>query len=479
MVEQTSINVAVVGAGLAGLAAALRAAQAGLSVAVLEKSREAAYPCNSRFTGGLFHIAMDDMAGERDWTLRNVVEATYGQTHMELAQALVDTAPRTLTWLREQGVRMIKGGPDGLRNHALAPPGIQQTGLNPNGRPYWVGRSGDVMLRTLTERFTARGGVLRRGVRARRLLMENDRCIGLEAEEAGKTISVRADAVVLADGGFQANEELMKRFISRRPERLMQRNARSGGGDCLLMAEEAGAALVGTESFYGHLLYREAMEDDRFWPYPMLDSVACGGVVVDASARRFCDEGRGGIYVANEIARLDDPLSTFAIFDSAIWNEGPARDFLLPANPNFTKAGGVLRSADSVAGLAALVGLDPVALSETVEAHNRFVENGAKNPLAMPRTTSKRQAWPIVRPPFHAIPLCAGVTYTMGGILTDPDGRVLRPDRAPIPGVFAAGACTGGLEGWSDAGYSGGLSKASVFGMRTGEYIARSLAEPA
>jgi len=478
MHDQLTGNLVVVGAGLAGLAVALRVAQSGRSVIVLEKGTDDAYLCNSRYTGGLFHIAMDDMAGERDWMLQNVVTATYGRTDVGLAQALVDTAPRTLKWLRAQGIRFIKAGPDGLRKHALAPPGIRQTGLNPGGRPYWVGRSGDVMLRNLGQRLAAFGGTVKRGVRARRLLMEERRCVGVEAEFSGKIIHIRARAVALADGGFQANQDLMRRFISPKPERLMQRNARTSGGDALLMAEAIGAKLVGTESFYGHLLYRNAINDDRFWPYPLLDSLVSGGLVVNASGRRFCDEGRGGIYVANMIARLDDPLSATVVFDSAIWNEGPARDFLLPANPNFLKAGGTFCTADTVGELATRIGVDPIALEETVEAHNRVAAGQLPNADIVPRTTTKYRSWPIAKTPFLAIPLCAGVTYTMGGIATDPDGRVLSNGNGPISGLFAAGACTGGLEGWNNAGYSGGLSKSSVFGMRAGECIIGALQGP-
>ena len=67
------------------------------------------------------------------------------------------------------------------------------------------------------------------------------------------------------------------------------------------------------------------------------------------------------------------------------------------------------------------------------------------------------------------------MTYTLGGILTDPDGRVMHRNGAPIPGLYAAGATTGGLEGGPHAGYTGGLSKSLVFGMRCAESIARQL----
>ncbi|MFT3719199.1 FAD-dependent oxidoreductase [Pseudorhodoferax sp.] len=462
-------DVLVVGAGLAGLAAANKAAEAGLRVTVLEQSPDEAYLCNSRYTGGLFHIAMDDMAGEPDWVRGNLVHATRGTADPALADALAQNARRTLRWLATLGVRFIQAGPDGLRRNALAPPGVRQTGLN------WRGRAGDVMLRTLGERLAARGGQLRRGVAAQHLRMQEGRCQGVDAAgPGGAALAFAARAVVIADGGFQADPELLARFICRRPERLLQRNAGSGRGAGLRMAEAAGAQLVGMDRFYGHLQHRRAMTDQALWPYPVLDSLATAGLVVDAGARRFCDEGLGGVYVTNAVARLDDPLSAVAVFDDATWN-GPGRDWLLPANPYLLSAGGSLVSAGTLPELAQQLGLDAAALQDTVARYNRLADGAAADGQP-PRTTQPYKAWPVRHGPFHAVELCAGITYTMGGIATDAQGRVLDAQRRPLPGLYAAGACTGGLEGQgAAAGYSGGLSKSGVFGMLAGEAIVAAL----
>lgn len=463
-------DVIVVGAGLAGLAAANRAAQDGLSVAVLEQSSDEAYLCNSRYTGGLFHIAMEDMAGEPGWVKANLERTTRGTTDPQLAEALSSNARRTLRWLSSLGVRFIQAGPDGLRRNALAPPGVRQTGLN------WRGRAGDVMLRTLGERLHARGGRILRGMAARQLLMEGGRCVGVQAQDAaGASQDLRARAVVIADGGFQANPELVRRFITPHPERLLQRNAESGQGCGLLMAEAVGAGLVGTDRFYGHLQHRKAMTDGALWPYPVLDSLASGGIVVDAAAQRFCDEGLGGVYVTNAIARLPDPLAAVIVFDEAIWN-GPGKDWLLPANPYLLHAGGSLVSAPTLAELAGRLGLDAAALEKTVADYNRLADGQDAPPGQPPRSTAPYKAWPIRQGPFHAVEVCAGITYTMGGIHTDAQGRVLDTQARPIAGLYAAGACTGGLEGGgAAAGYSGGLSKSSVFGMLAGEAIVAAL----
>lgn len=469
MTQQPNTDVLVIGAGLAGLAAANKIAEEGLRVTVLEKSAHEAYLCNSRYTGGLFHIAMDDMGGDPDWVKGNLEHATRGTTDPALATALTQNARRTLRWLSSLGVRFIKAGPDGLRRNSLSPPGIRQTGLN------WRGRCGDVMLRTLGKRLQAKGGQLLRGMAAQQLLMEDGQCVGVEVTtQTGQTTRLRSRAVVIADGGFQANPELVRRFITQRPERLLQRNAGSGQGTGLMMAEAVGAQLVGTDRFYGHVQHRKAMTDGGLWPYPVVDSLATGGLVVDGAGRRFCNEGLGGVYVTNAIAQLPDPLSAVIIFDEAIWN-GPGRDWLLPANPYLINAGGELISANSLPELATKLQLDPTTLVDTVERYNRLVE-GAPATDQPPRSATPYKAWPVRQGPFHAIEVCAGITYTMGGISTDAQGRARNSQNQTIPGLYAAGACTGGLEGGGEAaGYSGGLSKSSVFGLLTGEAIVAQL----
>lgn len=461
------LDVVVVGAGLAGLCAAVRAAEGGLRVRVIEKSTEDAYLCNSRYTGGLFHIAMDDMAGDPAWVVDNIRRAMHGETDEDLATTLAANARRTLAWLKQQGIRFIKAGPDGLRQNSLAPPGVRQTGL------HWQGRAGDVMLRTLADVLRRRGGTLSRGVEALALVMEGGCCNGLRVRENGAEAVLHAHAVVLADGGFQADMELMRRFVSPAPERLLMRNARTGSGAGLRMAEAVGAKLVGMQSFYGHIQYRAAMEDERFWPYPVLDSLATAGIVVDGTGVRFCDEGLGGVHVTNAIARLADPLSAVIVFDDAIWN-GPGTDWLLPANPYLLSAGGALVSEPTLEALAEKLSIPTNRLAQTVAAYNAKAQDGAA--AAPARTTTSYKAWPILKAPFHAIPVCAGVTYTMGGIATDARARVLSTQGAPIPGLFAAGATTGGLEGGSRSGYSGGLSKSSVFGLITGDTLLDQLA---
>ena len=145
-------------------------------------------------------------------------------------------------------------------------------------------------------------------------------------------------------------------------------------------------AVTGLELFYGHLHSRDAMQTDRLWPRPYADEIAAAGIVVDAGGRRVADEGLGGIWLANAIARLPDPLGTTVVFDQAIWDGPPGTGHVQPPNPLLVEAGGTLHRAATIAELAALAGIPAQALQETVESYNAAFESGALAALSPARS---------------------------------------------------------------------------------------------
>jgi fumarate reductase flavoprotein subunit len=473
MTDQAA-DVVIVGGGLAGFAAALRCAEQGLRPVVLEQGAEENYLCNSRITMGVFQVALADMFGDAPSLAAAIDKATRGYVAAPLRDKYAAEAGPALRWLIGLGIRTIKAGAATRNLATLAPPVPRQPGL------HWQGRAGDVMLRHLHTRLTERRGQLLRNTRARELIMEDGRCAGVIATRDDETHRFSARAVVLADGGFQANHDLVRRFISKRPERLLERNAKTGRGDGLLMAEAVGAKLSDMACFYGHVQARDAMDDPELWPYPTIDFPIAAGIAVDQTGRRFTDEGLAGVAVANAIARLDDPLGAVAIFDEAIW-QASGKTYVMSVNPFLVETGATFHRAESLAGVAALAGLPEAALSETVKRYNAAVETKTLNRLDPPRSDEIGHIWgskalPIRQPPFYAVPLCAGITYTMGGLVIDAEARVQHESGRAIEGLYAAGGTIGGLEGGPIVGYSGGLAKALTFGKIAGESIGRALA---
>jgi fumarate reductase flavoprotein subunit len=460
-------DVAVIGGGIAGMVTAVRAAQAGRKALVFEKSVEDRYMCNSRITAGVFHCALNSIRSEPQALEDRIIEVTDGKTNPALAHAVATDALRAVRWLQTQGIRFISGT-ESYHDFTLSPPTI-----NAQGRQ-WEGRGGDVLLRTLEASLNRAGGRIERGMSARNLTVGDGRCAGFTGvDAAGAAFELIAQSTVIADGGFQADPDALREAITPAPEKIFQRNARSGTGDGLRMARAAGAAISDLQGFYGHLLSIDAFHNEKLWPYGWLDFVAAAGLLVGRDGLRFCDEGQGGVHMANRIAALDDPLSSFVIADQTIW-ETRGRFNLLPPNPRLVEAGGSVFKARTLPELAAAAGINADGLVGQIAAYNAAVANSSTQGLNPLRSTSKFAPHPIVDAPYYAFPVCAGITYTMGGIAIDERSRVQDTKGNAIAGLYAVGATTGGLEGGARTGYVGGLIKSAVTGLRAAETITAS-----
>jgi len=239
------------------------------------------------------------------------------------------------------------------------------------------------------------------------------------------------------------------------------------------MALEVGAARTELGGFYGHCLSRDAFHNDRLWPFPYLDPLLQAGIIVGPDGKRFADEGIGGTYIANAIARLPDPASAVVLVDQRIWAERGSTNPPPPyaPNPRLLDCGGTMHSALTIKQLATKAGLPRQALADEVARYNEAVSRGAGAALSPTRSANKFDPWPVASAPFHAFPACSGVTYTMDGIAIDVDSRVLDDERRPIAGLYAVGCATGGLEGGPKAGYVNGMLKSSVTALRAAERL--------
>jgi fumarate reductase flavoprotein subunit len=464
-------DVVVIGGGIAGLIAAGRASQQGLRVAVLERGTDERYACNSRYSGGILHIAFHNIREPAAELLEVIQTATQRKAEPGLAKAFADNAARVVDWLRDEGIEFMSVGNIAYQQWVLAPRRPLTPGLD------WKGRGADNAMQRLENNIQQRGGEVIRGAAARSLIVEAGAVVGVEAVHAGSTVRYSARAVLIADGGFQSNLDLLRENVSAQASKLMQRGAANGFGDGLRMARAIGAATSELTDFYGHLLSRDSFTNEKVWPYPQCDELGVAGIVINADGERFVDEGRGGVFVANAIARMADPLSACAVFDEQVW-QGPGKNARIPANPLLVEAGGTVHSAPTLTGLAKLIGVPANQLERTVATYNDAYAGGTLAELKPARSNkpipgnAPIPTMPVLTPPFYAVPLCAGITMTMGGLAIDAHARVLRDSGEPVVGLYAAGSCTGGLEGRGGAHYLGGLIKAAVFGLIAAEHMA-------
>ena len=462
--SDTPYDMAIVGGGLAGLVAGVRAAELGLRVILLEQGDGASYPCNSRFSGGILHMGFLDPYRPVQELVNIIDDLTEGEAKSELAQALANTGGRLVSWLQSKGTRFMRFNQEEAYKWCMAPPRASRGGID------WKDKGPDVVLRQLALEFVRLGGTLQLKARATGLLMQAGRCIGVEGLCDGKNKTWGANYCLISDGGFQANQLLVQRYITPRFETLFQRGGRTGNGDGLLMAQAAGAALTSLNRFYGHLMCNDARHNEQVWPYPQIDEIATAGIVVDDFGSRIVDEGRTGVSLANELAAVAKTDRMFAVFDQNIW-DGPGANSRIPANPLLEHAGGTILRAESVADLAKKMGVPPESLERTLKDYNKALDEGGLANLNIARS-DKVKPYAIRKLPLMAIPICPAITYTMGGIDIDGNAQVLDVGGNPIPGLFAAGSTTGGIEGGKNSAYIGGLIKAGSFGLLAAERAA-------
>lgn len=448
-------DVVVVGAGMGGLAAAVTAQEDGARVLLLEKGAE---------PGGSFALA-----GGYVWTLDGMDSYDEIVPHGDaaLGRVVVEDYETGIEWLRDHGVR-LEWTERGLGHHRRfgghrIVPDTVTSGVRP-----------------LLAAFEAAGGELRTGAAVVALRRDEAGAIaGVRFRDRDGVHDVACAAAVLATGGFQNNLEMMTRYVSGFADRAIVRSNPRSTGDGLRMALDAGAAASrGLNSFYGHTLPAPPthVDEESFRKLSQFYSSEC--LVLNQEGRRFADESLGDEVVALRLIAQQGGEG-YIVMDRTMHEryvqESPFPD-MDPFDPleRVRDAGGVVLSADSLAELTAQLldryGVPARAAVETIEEFSDAARAGDPTRLSVPRREALR---PCDTPPFHAVAVRPGVTFTTGGVRVDADScQVVDPDGRPVPGLFAAGADVGGV---SLEGYAGGLAPALVTGLRAGIFAARAV----
>jgi len=455
-------DVLVVGAGLAGFTVAVRATEQGAQVLLIDKSTGELGDGNILMASGSLRAGgKNPRTNPRE--LYDFVMAE-GIGYPDLVKSWSETCGRAVDWLIASGVKVAESTPGRVW--------LDQAG-EVSLAPVYKKDVGTRALASLKERFLKLGGQYLNDVSAEELSVENGRVCGISAKKSGAIVELRSRATILSTGGFSANKEMVKRHIGPKADQCKLRGSKQDTGDGLRMALAVGAKAVNLKYFYGHLISRKALVDDRFWPYPRLDSFVDEGILVDRGGSRFVDEGRGDVAVANELARSEDVPGAVLIFDQQSWDA--ARDDAFsnsvktPApNPWLMDNDGEIFSGATIEALAKAIDVDTSRLANTLNDYSRAVEAGSPSALSVPRTGKPKP----LRPPFFGLRVVPGITFTMGGILINGRAEALDQNEKPIAGLYAAGDAIGGLMGGYRGGYTGGLMQAVVTGILAGENAA-------
>ncbi len=486
-------DVIVVGAGNAAFCAALAAEEAGAKVLMLEAAPPEESGGNSRFTAGSMRIVYNGVDDIKtlipDLTAQEIATSDFGtytqdqffddmarvtqyRANPDLVELLVTKSFAAANWMREKGVRFV--------------PIYGRQAFRIDGKfKFWGGLTvesvggGPGLVEQLTSAATRRGVEIRYGARATDLVVERGCVAGVRVRSGGQMQELKARAVVLACGGFEANPEWRTRYLGPGWDLAKVRGSRFNAGDGIRMALAIGASPCGNWSGchavgwdmnapeFGDLAVGDQFQKHS---YPF-------SVMVNAKGERFVDEGadfRNYTYAKYGRVILEQPAQfAWQIFDKKVKH-------LQRDEYNIRRITKVV--ANSLEELAQkLDGVDAAQFLKTIAAYNKAVRTDVPfNPnvkdgrrtegLAIPKSN---WANTIDEPPFEGYGVTCGLTFTFGGLRITTDGEVVDLDFRPIPGLYAAGELVGGLFYFNYPGGSG-LTSGAVFGRIAGGSAARA-----
>ncbi len=481
-------QIIVVGSGNAALCAGIAALEAGAKVLMVEKADEALAGGNTKYTAGAMRFAYDSAADlmpllrdpddprlaitdfggySKAKFAEDLLGFNGGRPLSQEQQRLIGQSLDVMHWLGGHGVKFE--------------PIYSRQSFEKDGRHvFWGGltlaaqNEGVGLFDMEIAAFMRLGGEIRYDSAVTSLVTENGRVAGVSLGPQ----QIRADAVILACGGFEASAERRQDWMGGHWDKAKVRGTPMNTGDGLAMAQEAGAQLHGLMDGCHATPMDLHMPDHANLDLPPSERKnyrkICYflGVMLNANGARFVDEGenfRNYTYAQFGKAVLEQPGHfAWQIFDAKV-------DDLLYAEYRFHDAHFV--EAETLEALCDMLdGVDKDAARDTLAAYNEAVNtkvvfdpttlDGKNTPgLALPKSNWAQR---LDTPPFKAYPVTGGITFTYGGLKLSDAGAVLDHTDRPIPGLFAAGEMVGGV---FFEGYPGGsgLTAGAVSGRIAGK----------
>ena len=451
----TQMPLLIVGAGAAGLCAALTAKEAGVEAIVIE--RDAVPAGSTALSAGLIPAAGTRFQRAKgiDDTPELLGRDVRRKAHDEADPAVVEAVAREsgplVEWLADS-----YGLPFDVLDNFIYP---GHSALRMHGLP---SRTGQELIDRLRSAAEANGVVILTGRAAETLYAAADgsiRGVEIVLGDGGRE-TIGCDALILACNGYGGDPGLVRKFIPEMTGALYFGHP-GNRGDAVLWGEALGAELAHLSGYQGHGSVATPHNILITWAVVMQ-----GGFQVNGEGRRFCDESRGYSEQAADVLRQPGGIA-WDVFDARI--AGIARQF---EDFQAAERGGAILSADSVESLAVAMRV-PV---EPLVSEFRQVEQ-AKSAGTQDRFGRVFAADQRLAPPFHAVKVTGALFHTQGGLAVDAAGRVKRKAGGMFPNLFAAGGAAAGVSGDTAAGYlsGNGLLTATTLGRLTGRAAAALL----
>lgn len=452
--ETMDVDIVIVGAGGAGMTAAISAKQAGMNVIILEKMPYVGG--NTTKASGGMNAAGTKMqeaaiAAETDPEVKASLEGSTVENYiadtMEGGHQINDI--ELVTYMAEHSSDAI----DWLESIGAPLPTIAATGGTVHmylHEPEDGSAVGEYLVERYSEQLEALDIPVYLNTEATELITDGDVVTGVMAESKTVNYTINAKAVILATGGFGANEEM---YCSYRPDLkgTVTTNAPGATGDGIVMAEALGAGLVDIDQIQ---LHPTVFQENGFLVSERLRSN--GAILVNMEGNRFTNDlaTRDAVSQA-ELAQTD--CCAYIVYDSQYAEEKLYQKYV---------TNGLTNEGATLEELAAAIGFDETATANfvaTVEQWNKVCAGEAEDEFGRNNGLVE-----LKEGPFYAIKIAPGIHHTMGGIKINTSTEVLKEDGTAIPGLFAAGEVTGGVHGGNRIG-GNAVADIVVYGLTAAE----------
>lgn len=450
--ETKDSEVIIIGAGGAGLAAAVSAAENGTKVILIEKLSNIGG--NTGIADGLYN-AVDPVRQSANG-IEDSVDQFYEDTFNggdqkakpELVKILTENSMNRLEWLEGMGLKLDDG--IYLGTGALWPRG--HYGENFSGTDY---------INILKKKADELGVELFTNTRATELIMKEDKVVGVKAEgEKNDYIFNVSKGVVIATGGFGFNVDMRQKYNTQWPDlgaQVLCSNAPGATGDGIVMAQNIGANLIG-------------MEYVQFYPIGDVVTGALGDSLPGGTDTRITINKEGQRFMAEDARRDEQSRAIFAQTDGQCYEVIDAdtlkTEEQLKDVQKYIENGQVIKG-DTIEDLAKQIGVETSVIKETFDTFNAAVD--AQNDSEFGRVLLKEK---MDKAPFYMALRAPTIHHTMGGIEINENAEVLDTKGEVIKGLFAAGEVTGGIHGSNRLG-GNALADTMVFGRIAGQNVAK------
>lgn len=439
-------DIAVVGGGASGMAAAIAAGENGASVIVIEANPRVGG--NGIFPMGIYGIDSPVQRRSLIYTsteeaFKSCMEYSHWKLDARLVRKIIDKTGETIAWLEQLGVvfeQVIHHTPNQAPEvfHIVAPPVT----------------TGATVMAAMEKRANELGVEYLLRTRAKKLMLDEKgaACGVIGEEENGNDIQIPAGKVILCAGGFAGNEELIARFFPKyNPDNFIHMHGMRYKGEGILMALEAGAEVEGNF----------AME---MGAPKMVDGNEIGlllgkpfNIWFNADGERYCNESDvdNFVNVANASSRQKGGI-VYVFFNRELYERAlvtprsPLERITIPAEAEGRMEltvqkkidAGLLCISEDLDGIAGFMGVDSTKLVAAVEEYNNSCLHGYDEYFGKPR----RDLIPIEGGPYYVIKAGVDMIATHGGIRTNTDFEALKADRTPVGNLYIAGTDVGGLD---------------------------------